>query len=110
MLVAAYQKRASLYHTHLKDKEKVALELVRISRIYYNLGIDSYKAEAYQQCTDHLDSSIRWFRNDSETFYQRAICKIGSGNQSGAKDDFIAAARLGHQEAQKLLSAKQISY
>lgn len=110
LLVTAYQKRASLYHTHLKDTEKVILDAMRISRIYFNRGIDDYQSKKFRECISNLDNSIKWNIRDAEAYYQRAACKIGSGDQGGVQEDFVEAAKLGHEQSKKLLTARGIEF
>lgn len=109
-LVIAYQKRAGLYHRHLKDDAKAATDIWRASRVYYDRGIDSLHSKNYQECLENLDNSIKLYTKDAEAHYHRAACKIGLGNPDKVKEDFVTAAKLGHKEAQALLTRKGIPW
>jgi tetratricopeptide (TPR) repeat protein len=109
-LLNAYVMRGRLYHRHLKDNKKALLDFLRVSRAHYNRGVESYQSKDYRECVKSLDESVKYSARDAEAYYQRAVCKIASGDQDTVKEDLVTAAKLGHGAAQKVLSAKGIEW
>jgi len=109
-LAGAYQSRGRLYMSHLGDNEKAVADLDRAIRLYYRDAIDRKEAASYQECVTGLDIVLGINKNSPDAYYHRGVCHVGVGKQTKAKDDFVEAAKLGHKDAQTLLTSKGIEW
>jgi tetratricopeptide (TPR) repeat protein len=107
-LAVAYKNRGMLYLSYLKDKPKAVSDINMALQAYSNSARNHRQAKAYGECLDVVATALILNKRYANAYYQRAACLVGLGQQSKAKEDFLAAARLGDRGAQDLLTAKGI--
>ncbi len=106
----AYQNRAALYRAVKKDLKLAAADSTKANLIYFNKAVEHRRANEYPECVAYFGGAISTSPGDAEAYFQRAYCNIGIKQQDSAKEDFIKAAKLGHEKARKLLSGKGIEW
>jgi tetratricopeptide (TPR) repeat protein len=109
-LATAYWNRGRLYLSHLKDKTKAASDFNAALQVYSSNADNHMKSGEYQECIDDIESALALNADFAKAYYQRAACRIGLGEQDGAREDFIRAARLGDQGARDILVAKGVAW
>lgn len=109
-LADAYRFRGQLYIAHLKDRKKGVTDLGTAMDLYFKDAVGHRKSKAYQKCVDSLDTILGIDSKNPDAYYQRAACNVGLKQQDKAKEDFQTAARLGHEKARGLLTAKGMTW
>ena len=93
-----------------ENRKLAAADLNTAKRLYFNKAVDLRKAKKYPGCVANFDDVLKINSKDAEAYFQRAYCNIGLKQQDKAKEDFIAAAKLGHEGSQSLLASKGIEW
>ena len=109
-MATAFLNRGSIYLSSQENRKLAAADLNTAKRLYFNKAVDLRKAKKYPGCVANFDDVLKINSKDAEAYFQRAYCNIGLKQQDKAKEDFIAAAKLGHEGSQSLLASKGIEW
>lgn len=102
----AYRNRASLY-AFLKDNSRAVADYLQA---FSSDAIDHMELKEFSACIEDAEAAMKLYEDYAVAYYQRAVCRVGLGQQTMAKADFIKAAQLGDAKARSLLERKGIKW
>jgi len=105
-LAIAYRHRGALYAS-LKDNSRALADYLKA---YSNDAIDHMESSEFGRCVEDTEAAMRLHPDYAVAYYQRAVCRVGLGQQKRARRDFVRAAQLGDERAQDLLTSKDIAW
>ena len=116
VLFAAYAARGNIYERNEEDQKALqdytkATELnPKAADIYFRKGLLNRNLKNYEDAVKDFNMVIELEKNPSDAYYERGTTYAYLGDKQKVMDDYKSAARLGSNEARKVLNKHNIEW
>lgn len=116
LLFTAYAARGNIYEMNGEDRKALqdytkAIELnPKAAEVFFRKGFLNRRLENYEEAVKDFDQVIRLEKNNPDAYFERGSTYAYLNDKQKVLDDYKIAAKLGSNEAKKVLNKYNIEW